>query len=223
MSKLTWSAERISALSLSDVKSLAENALSKGNQEVVSLCEAELLARKPTPKSAFALPEGFVKVTRTAVSRTLEKDVCELLEGFANELLTIYDFSAEKARSLSTDTKRFAPHNLLAAKGKAKTGGFQKSGRVVFDRYISYRLKNDVYALVCLLIDGDDESGIRYIVLGSPNVLPNFKPLQELRPELQDGEKIGLSAGGEEFDNFKYASTRFAWMIDQVAPKLQGK
>jgi hypothetical protein len=150
----------------------------------------------------------------------LEKDVCELLEGFANELSTKYDFGAEKARSLSIDTKRFSPHELLAAKGKAKTGGFQKSGRVVFDRYISYRLKNDVYALVCLLIDGEDESGVRYLVLGSPSVLPNFRPLQELRPELLDGEKIGLSAGGEGFDNFKEASARFAWMIDQVAPKL---
>lgn len=217
---MIWTTEKIATLSLVDLKSLLVNVTARGNLELTALCEAELLARKPKPKSVFALPEGFVKVTRTAVSRTLEKDVCELLEGFANELLTTYDFSAEKARSLSTDTKRFAPHNLLAAKGKAKTGGFQKSGRVVFDRYISYRLKNDVYALVCLLIDGDDESGIRYIVLGSPNVLPNFKPLQELRPELQDGEKIGLSAGGEEFDNFKEASTRFAWMIDQVAPKL---
>ena len=54
MSKLTWSAERISALSLSDVKSLFENALSKGNQEVVSLCEAELISRKPKPKPMVA-------------------------------------------------------------------------------------------------------------------------------------------------------------------------
>ena len=217
---MIWTTEKIATLSLVDLKSLLVNVTARGNLELTALCEAELLARKPKSKSVYALPEGFVKVTRTAVSRTLEKDVCALLEGFANELLTKYDFSAEKARSLSTDTKRFAPHDLLAAKGKAKTGGFQKSGRVVFDRYISYRLKNDVYALVCLLIDGDDESGIRYLVLGSPNVLPNFKPLQELRPELQYGEKIGLSAGGEEFDNFKEASTRFAWMIDQVAPKL---
>lgn len=215
---MLWSSDKIAALSLSEVKNLLENANRKSNQEVVSLCEAELISRKP--KAAFALPEGFVKVTRTAVSKMLEKDVCELLVGFANELSTKYDFGVEKARALSIDTKRFAPHELLAAKGKAKTGGFQKSGRVVFDRYISYRLKNDVYALVCLLIDGEDESGVRYLVLGSPNVLPNFKPLQALRPELQDGEKIGLSAGGEAFDNFKEASARFAWMIDQIAPKL---
>lgn len=217
---MLWTVEKIAALSLAEVKNLLENANKKGKQEVVSLCEAELISRKPKPVAAFALPEGFVKVTRTAVSKMLEKDVCELLVGFANELSTKYDFSVEKARSLSIDTKRFAPHELLAAKGKAKTGGFQKSGRVVFDRYISYRIKNDVYALVCLLIDGEDESGVRHLVLGSPKVLPNFRPLQELRPELLDGEKIGLSAGGEGFDNFKEASARFAWMIDQVAPKL---
>jgi hypothetical protein len=217
---MIWTAEKIAELSIVDLKSLLVNVTAKGKLEFAVLCETELLARKPKPTSAFALPEGFVKVTRTAVSRALEKDVCELLLGFANELLLKYDFSPEKARSLSTDTKRFAPQKLLGARGKPKTGGFQKSGRVVFDRYISYRLKNDVYALVCLLIDGEDESGVRYLVLGSPNVLSNFKPLQELRPELRDGEKIGLSAGGEGFDNFKEASARFAWMIDQVAPKL---
>ena len=217
---MLWTVEKIATLSLAEVKNLLENANRRSNQEVVSLCEAELISRKPKPVAAFALPEGFVKVTRTAVSKMLEKDVCELLVGFANELSTRYDFGVEKARSLSIDTKRFAPHELLAAKGKAKTGGFQKSGRVVFDRYISYRLKNDVYALVCLLIDGEDESGVRYLVLGSPNLLSSFKPLQELRPELLDGEKIGLSAGGEGFDNFKEASARFAWMIDQVAPKF---
>jgi hypothetical protein len=217
---MLWSSEKIAALSLAEVKNLLENANRKGNQEVVSLCEAELISRKPKPIAAFALPEGFVKVTRTAVSKMLEKDVCEQLLGFANELLLKYDFSPEKARSLSTDTKRFSPQKLLGAKSKPKTGGFQKSGRVVFDRYISYRLKTDVYALVCLLINGEDETGVRYLVLGSPSVLPNFKPLQQLRPELMDGEKIGLSAGGEAFDNFKEASARFAWMIDQVAPKL---
>lgn len=217
---MIWTEEKVAALSLVDVKNLLENAHRKGNQEVISLCEAELLARKPTPKAAFALPEGFVRVTRTAVTKRLELDVCELLVGSAKELSLTYDFSVEKARSLSSGVKRFIPHKLLDAKGNAKTGGRQKSGRVVFDRYISYRLKNDVYALVCLLIDGDDESGIRYLVLGSPNVLPNFKTLQKLRPELQDGEKIGLSAGGEDFDNFKDASSRFTWMIDQVAPKL---
>ena len=222
---MLWTAEKIAALSPVDLKSLLVNVSTRGNLEVAALCEAELLARKPKPnlKAAFALPEGFVKVTRTAVSRMLEKDVCELLESVANELSSKYDFSVEKARALSTDTKSFSPHELLTAKGKAKTGGFQKSGRVVFDRYISYRLKTDVYALVCLLINGEDETGVRYLVLGSPSVLPNFKPLQELRPELLDGEKIGLSAGGESFDNFKDASARFAWMIDQVAPKLQGK
>jgi hypothetical protein len=218
---MLWSPEKISTLPLQDVKQLLFNCSTrKGGEQIVEWCEAELLARKPKPNPAFSLPEGFVKVTRTAVTKRLELDVCDLLVGLAKELSIKYDFSVEKARSLSSGAKRFIPHKLLDAKGNAKTGGRQKSGRVVFDRYISYRLKNDVYALVCLLIDGEDESGVRYLVLGSPNVLPNFKQLEELRPELLEGEKIGLSAGGEAFDNFKEASARFAWMIDQVAPKL---
>jgi hypothetical protein len=35
-----------------------------------------------------------------------------------------------------------------------------------------------------------------------------------------DGEKIGITPGGEEFSNFEEAATRFTWMIEQVAPKL---
>jgi hypothetical protein len=107
---------------------------------------------------------------------------------------------------------------LLDGKGNAKTGGAQKAGRVVFDRYISYRLRDDNYALVGILLDGDDEAGVRYQVLGPSTILTNFKPLNELRPYLID-IKIGIHSGGEEFYSFDAAAARFTWMIEQVAPK----
>ena len=78
---MIWTYEKVKELSLVELKNLQENATRKGNQEVVSLCEAELISRKPKPNAAFALPEGFVKVTRTAVSKMLEKDV---LNGIQN-------------------------------------------------------------------------------------------------------------------------------------------
>ena len=220
MSKLTWSAERISALSLSDVKSLFENALSKGNQEVVSLCEAELISRKPKPKPIAGMPDGYVRVTRSDRSKLKEADVSHLLVELANKLSLQFDFNAEKARALSVGHKRFIPHKLLDSKGKAKTGGAQKAGRVVFDRYISYRLQDEVFALLGILFNEEDEAGVRFQVLGPSTLLTNFRPLRELRPYLMDGEKIGITPGGEEFSNFEEAATRFTWMIEQVAPKL---
>ena len=57
---MIWIAEKIAALSPVDVKSLLVNVSTKGNLEIAAFCESELLARKPTPKAAFALPEGFV-------------------------------------------------------------------------------------------------------------------------------------------------------------------
>jgi hypothetical protein len=42
-----WSAERVAALALNDVKNLRVNALQKGNKELIALCDAELANRKP--------------------------------------------------------------------------------------------------------------------------------------------------------------------------------
>ncbi len=215
-----WNDEKVAGLSLQDVKNLLENAKAKSNQEVVSLCETELISRKPKPKPIAGMPDGFVRVTRSDRSKIKEADVSHLLVELANKLSLRFDFSTEKARALSVGHKRFIPHKLLDSKGKAKTGGAQKAGRVVFDRYISYRLQNEVFALLGILFNEEDEMGVRYQVLGPSTILTNFKPLNELRPYLMDGEKIGITPGGEEFSNFEEAATRFTWMIEQVAPKL---
>lgn len=217
---MLWTPEKISALPLQDVKNLAINAEAKGNQEVVSLCAAELLSRKPKPKPIVGMPDGFVRVTRSDRSKLKEADVSHLLVELANKLSLRFDFSAEKARTLSVGRKRFIPHKLLDSKGKAKTGGAQKAGRVVFDKYISYRLQDDVFALLGILFNEEDEPGVRFQVLGPPTILTNFRPINELRPYLLDGEKIGISPGGEEFSNFEEAANRFCWMIEQAVPKL---
>ncbi len=217
---MLWSSEKIAALSLAEVKNLLENANRKGNQEVVSMCEAELISRKPKPKPIVGMPDGFLRVTRSDRSKIKEADVSHFLVGLANKLSLRFDFSTEKARALSVGHKRFIPHKLLDSKGKAKTGGAQKAGRVVFDRYISYRLQGEVFALLGILFNEEDEMGVRYQVLGPSTILTNFKPLNDLRPYLMDGEKIGITPGGEEYSNFEEAATRFTWMIEQVAPKL---
>ena len=215
-----WNDEKVAGLSLQDVKNLLENARAKGNQEVVSLCETELISRKPKPKPIAGMPDGFVRVTRSDRSKIKEADVSHLLVELANRLSQRFDFSTEKARALSVGCKRFIPHKLLDSKGKAKTGGAQKAGRVVFDRYVSYRLQDDVFALLGILFTEEDEAEVRYQVLGPSSILTNFKPLGELRPYLMSGEKIGITPGGEEFSDFEEAAKRFTWMIEQVAPKI---
>jgi hypothetical protein len=215
-----WTQEKVSELSLAEIKQLLSNAENRGNEEVCSICRDELEARKPKRSIPPGLPSDFVRATRTAVSKRLELDVVEMLVTTANRLLGKYDVSTEKARSLSLDSKRFIPHALLDRKGSAKVGGAQKQGRVVFDRYISYRLRDEVYALLGILLDGEDQTGVRYQVMGPERLLENYRPLRELRPYLMDGEPIGISPGGEEFSTYKEAEARFEWLIAQVAPKL---
>mgnify|MGYP000190289300 FL=1 len=216
---MLWTPEKISTLPLQDVKNLAINAEAKGNQEVAALCAAELLSRKPKPKPIVGMPDGFIKVTRTPAGKRLEAEVAERLVALAHEVSNVFDLSAERARALSVGTQRFIPHRLLDSKGKAKTGGAQKAGRVVFDRYISYRVKEEMCSLLAILLDGEGEQ-VRYQVLGPAKLLDNFVPLGQLRPYLLSGESIGATSGGEEYATFDEGAVRFKWLLEQIAPKL---
>jgi hypothetical protein len=216
---IVWTTEKVALLSIADLKQLATNAEERGSQETLDLCQLELQARKPRPKASSNRPEGFEKVARSAIARSLERDVVDLLVQLAGKLHELYDLSTEKARHLSEGTKRFIPHRLTDSKGSAKVGGAQKSGIVVFDRYISYRLKDQIYALICLLANGDDASGVQYQVIGPQNILTEARQISELRPHLPEGATIGLSEYAEEFDNFKEAAERFMFLMEQVAPK----
>ena len=216
---LTWTPEKISKLSLEEVKRLAENAKLRSNEEVLALCQTELQARKPKPKASSSLPEGFAKAARSAIAKNLERDAVDLLVHLADQLTSRYDLSSERARALSEGTKRFIPHRLTDAKGSAKVGGAQKSGLVVFDRYISYRLKSQTYALLALLREGDDVTNVQYQVVGPKEILTNARHISELRPYLPQGTTIGLTEYAEEFSNFEEAAERFSFLMEQVAPK----
>jgi hypothetical protein len=215
-----WTADRLALLSLVDLKQLAANAEDRANSEVFALCQNEIQARKPKPKTSVNLPDGFVKAARSAIAKSLERNAVDLLVQLANRLNEKFDLSREKARALSPDTKRFIPHRLTDAKGSAKVGGAQKSGLVVFDRYISYRLGDQIYALLVLLREGDEVSSVQYQVAGPADILNNARPISELRPYLPEGATIGLTDFVEEFDNFDEASERFMFLMEQVAPKL---
>lgn len=216
---LIWTSAKVSQLSLEEVKRLAENAKARGNEEVVGFCQVEIEARKPKPKVPSRLPEGFERVVRTAIARSLEKDVAHLLVQLANMLQTTFDFSTEKARALSVNAKRFQPHRLLNANGSAKVGGAQRAGVVVFDRYISYRLNDQIFALLATLQHGDDVAGVKYQVAGPIKILTKAQPIAEVRPYLAGDFKIGIFEFVEEYNNFQEAADRFLFLFEQVAPR----
>jgi hypothetical protein len=216
---LIWTAQKITQLSLEEVKRLAENAKIKGNEQVVELCIAEIQARKTKTKRSNTLPDGFERVARSAIARSLERDVVDLLVRLAGKLNELYDLSTETARHLSVGTKRFIPHSLTDTKGMPKVGGAQKAGLVVFDRYISYRLENQIFALLTNLDKGEQATQVKYQVTGPKEILTNAVPISELRPYLASGFKIGIFDLAEEFDNFEEAAQRFTFLLEQVAPK----
>ena len=121
---------------------------------------------------------------------------------------------------LSEGTKGFKAHELLSAKGVSKAGAAQTLGLVAFDRFISYRLKDEAYALLCLLVDSDESTSVQYQVFGPQRLLDKFVPLQELRPYPMNQVSIGIYTGGEAYTTFNEASERFRWLITQVANPL---
>jgi hypothetical protein len=217
--QMIWTPERIATLSSQEVKDLASNASDRGRSDVAEMCQKELEARKPKPSPKFQLPEGFSKIVRNAVSKKLESDADDLLIALANELLPAYDLSAKRAIERSEGTKGFKAHELLSGKGISKYGRAQTIGLVAFDRFISYRLKDEAYALLCLLTDSSESAGVQYHVFGPQRLLDRFVPLEELRPYPMNQISIGIYTGGEAFATFKEAAERFRWLIDQVAEK----
>lgn len=215
---MLWTKEKIAGLSLADLKSLSDNAKARSNSEVVSLCDAEIEDRKPKTFANFKMPAGISKVVRTAVVKKIESDVNELLVTFANELLATYDLSPQKAAALSEGTKGFKIHELLSD-GVSKCGAAQTVGLAAFDRFISYRLKDEAFALLCLLTNSTDADGVQYHVFGPKRLLDKFIPLAELRPFPLTEISIGIYTGGEAYSTFQEAANRYRWLIDQVALK----
>ena len=216
---LEWTAERLSTLSDNELRNLAFNAKNRDRTDLVNLCEVALLSRKPKRAPPPGMPEGFIRVTRSVLAKKIEIDTVDLLVQLSNRLISRFDLSAAKAQTLSEGTKRFIPHRLTDAKGMAKVGGAQKSGLVVFDRYISYRLKDEIYALIALLFEGDNVNDVVYQVIGPKSILTNALPISEQRPYLRQNESIGLAKYAENFRNFDEAAERFLFLMEQVAPK----
>lgn len=213
---MEWSTDAVEKLTTSDIESLLANAKVRGRQEVIDICSQVLSVRKQIEKP---------KRSRTSGSnprKELEHQLDERLVEVQKELEQIYDLTPEKAKALSVGVKKFKAHNQLSSTGRSKTGAHQtKEGRVLLDRYISYRVKDSTCALMCVHIVENDR-GLEFHVMGPSALLKDdYKDFRALRPYLKDNEDLGSYEGGQIFHDFELAVDRYKWLISQVAPLIQ--
>lgn len=209
--KNPYTPEQVAAFSYSALLDMKEKATRNEVFDLLEVVNLELEKRPPPPPP---------KPVKSSLVRKLEKEVCNRLEKLGRRLLDTYDLSPTTAKRLSEGTKRFKAHSLLSKSGIAKTGGAQKNGLVAFDRYISYRLKDDVFALISIIYHDSDVDTVRYQVFAPESAVDNFVHISSLRKHLEKDEEIGLSKGGVEFTTFEEAEKLFVSLIDRFAPKL---
>lgn len=206
-----WTPERIAALDKVELKNLHLNAVERGNSEIASLCQSELDRRPSTGRS----PKGNASDLRTKETRRMETNAAEMLKEVAADLLKRFDLSPAKATALSEGTKKFRAHSLTDKAGRAKVGGAQRQGRVIFDRYISYRIKDDVCALTVIMF-ADDVGTPHYQVVGSERLIDDSIPTSQLRPFLTEDDLSSLTPVGREFETFEEARVVYEKTIHKI-------
>ncbi len=203
---ISWTKEKINELTAQEILALQENARVRGNSEIMNLCAEVLATKKPLRKARTA-----------STTKTLEAECSHQLSEFSSQLSSKYDLSAETAAKKSEGVKGFRPHKLTSKDGQAKLGGQQRTGKVGIDRYISYRVKNDLVSFGAWLISKDSPDDLVWQVLGPERFFENFKLIKESYPSLFDASH---EVGGEEFIDFQKASERFEEVISKLTQEV---
>lgn len=86
---------------------------------------------------------------------------------------------------------------------------------MIFDRYISYRIREDVCALTVMMF-ADDAETLHYQVVGSERLIGHAIPTLELRPFIADGELSSLIPVGREFLGFAEATKFFVSIFERL-------
>ena len=206
-----WDKDRIDRLSSVEIVSLRANALKRGEAAIVAQCNEAMTNRR-------APPNATKTIARTVADRLSEKEVAPLLETFATEMLTIFDLNEDRATALSRGTNGFIPHRLVSKSGRAKIGGAQKSGLVAFDRYISYRLKNETYEFSVRKPLGSNT--LVYEIAAPKKYLPDPQPISALRPRIPEVVTNDSNRFGQHFADFLTAASLYRGILAQVAPGL---
>jgi len=92
---------------------------------------------------------------------------------FAKQLSERFDLSEETAKLKSANYKGFVAHALVDSRGRAKTGGAEKTKALQFDRLLSYRLGDVTVTLSAFLFVDDEPVKVKYQVNAPPEFLPD--------------------------------------------------
>ena len=186
---INWTKEKINELTTQEITALQENARVRGNSEIVSLCDEVLATKKPIRKARTS-----------SATKTLEAECSHQLSEFAKYLSSKYDLSAATAIKKSAGVKGFRPHNLTAKNGQAKLGGEQRTGAVAMDRYISYRLKNDIVSLTAWLESKEDTENLKWQVRGPAACFGRVDSESKPNNEAELGEFIEFADASDKFE-----------------------
>jgi len=211
--------EIIAEYSYSAVLDMKQKAIINDHKDVLEWCEFEL-SKRPVPppvdpNARKARVSGTRKNGRAPSIVAAEKELINALEKLASSLLEKYDLSVATARKLSEGFK-YAPHSF---DGKAKVGGAKLLGRVAVNKSLSYRLKEDVFAIAGVIEYDQPVEDISFMVLAPKEFLSNYVTLRELIPSIKEGDKFGNIFGGQRYSNFDDAAEVYASIIDRIAPK----
>lgn len=175
-----WTEEKIAELSDQALKNLLENAERKSVADVAGRCKAEQARRHALKPKRDAKPRSELK--------EFEFQVSEQLARVGKDVAGRYDLSPETAKARSEGVKGFKAHRLLDSKGFAKLGGHQRNGTVAVDRYISYRVGNNVVTLGVWLPKDQPVEAHEFHVSAPASMIEDGKPFSEIRPGLEETE-----------------------------------
>ena len=176
-----WSDEKLAALADKDLKTLLANAERKSATDLVAKCTAELEKRDAAKPRKAAKPRTELKEFEHAVSGELAT--------VGKAMAEKYDLSEETAKAKSAGIKGFRSHKLLDSHGYAKLGGSQRDGTVAVDRYISYRLGNDIVTLGVWLPKDAPIDAHEFHVSGPAAMIEGGKSFAEVRPGISEKDQ----------------------------------
>lgn len=214
-----WTPEKLKSFSYSALVDMKQKAVINDHKDLAEWCDFELSTRPPPPQvdpnARKPRASGTRKNGRAPSIVAAEKELITALEKLASSLLEKYDLSVATARKLSEGFK-YAPHSF---DGKAKVGGAKLLGRVAVNKSLSYRLKEDVFAIAGVIEYDQPVEDISFMVLAPKEFLSNYVTLRELIPSIKEDDKFGNIFGGQRFSNFDDAAEVYTSIIDRIAPK----
>jgi hypothetical protein len=176
-----WSDEKLAALADKDLKTLLANAERKSATDLVAKCTAEIEKRQAAKPGKATKPRTELK--------EFEHMIAGEIAAVGKAMAEKYDLSEETAKAKSAGVKGFRSHKLLDAKGYAKLGGSQRDGTVAVDRYISYRLGNDIVTLGVWLLKDAPIDAHEFHVSGPAAMIEGGKSFSEVRPGLSEKDQ----------------------------------